>query len=61
MTAKTIITGEQKPVSAPIEYTFIHKDGDVKIIEAKTYTKARSRLNTLTGNRTGYKLTQRRI
>jgi hypothetical protein len=61
MRPKIIMTGEEKPVSAPIEYTFDNGDGDVRIIEAQTYSKARSRLNRLTGFKTGYRLIQRKI
>lgn len=59
MTAKTVITGESKPFSAPMEYTFKNDAGNTQKIEAHTYREARRKLNKITGNKPGYKLIQR--
>ncbi len=59
MTAKTIITLEDKPLLSPIEYTFKNQEGDTKKVLADNYRQARRILNKQTGNKPGYKLIQR--
>lgn len=59
MTAKTIITLEYKPFSAPTEYTFRNENGDEIKVEDHNYRQARDKLNKITGNKKGYKLIQR--
>lgn len=60
MTAKTIITAKEGwHITDPIEYTFKNDQGDVRKVEADNYRQARRKLNKITGNKPGYKLTQR--
>ena len=59
MTAKTVITMEEKPFSAPTEYTFRNAEGDEIRVEDHNYRQARNKLNKITGNKKGYKLIQR--
>lgn len=59
MTAKTVFTGVEKPIMAPMEYLFRNADGDEIKVEDHNYRQARNKLNKLTGNKKGYKLIQR--
>lgn len=61
MTAKTVITFQDKPFSTPIEYTFRNAEGKEKKVEGQNYRQARDKLNKITGNKKGYKLIQRLI
>lgn len=59
--AKIIITGEQKPVDAPISYIFRNDAGAEVQIEARNIHSARYALNKQTGKAKGYRLVERRL